>query len=432
MSDSIANTVLLNQQPVIGIIGLGYVGLPLAVAFSGRYETIGYDINETRISELKAGKDVTDEITSDQLMDGKNSLTISQSKKDLSQVNVFIITVPTPIDKNNLPDLEPLIEATKTVGTLLKKNDIVVYESTVFPGATEQLCTPILQETSGLSLNKEFYIAYSPERINPGDKNHTLKNITKVLAASEKEVAVYLKNIYLTIIDNVYLAESIQVAEAAKAIENTQRDINIAFMNELSMMFHAMGIDTQEVLKAAATKWNFLPFYPGLVGGHCIGVDPYYLIHKSQECGYFPELITRARQLNENMSEHITARILKMLALNKTHIVGAKILILGVTFKENCPDLRNTKVIPIIHQLKKYHAHVDVFDPWAKQTHQKDAAQINLVKKPNDNYQMIVIAVAHQIFIDMGVERIRKLLGPDGLLFDLKSVFEKYQVDARL
>ena len=422
-----------NDQHNIAIIGLGYVGLPLAVAFAKHYKTIGFDINPARIEELKQNHDSTLETTTQELKQAKN-LQFSANIDDLKSANIYIIAVPTPVDNNNLPDLSPLIKASLTVAKVLKKDDIVVYESTVYPGATEDVCAKILSENSGLQLNKDYFLGYSPERINPGDKINTLTTITKVVAASNKKTEQILHGIYAKIIDaGVFIAASIKVAEAAKAVENTQRDINIAFMNELSMMFNHMGIDTLDVIKAASTKWNFLPFKPGLVGGHCIGVDPYYLIHKSQESGYYPQLINTARRLNENMSQYVVDRFLKKLALSKIHIVNAKILVLGITFKENCPDLRNTRVVEIIQELQNCHAQIDVYDPWADAELTKKYYNIELTKQLTDNhYDAILLAVAHDEFIQLGSQTIRQSLKPNGILFDIKGMFSSEEVDERL
>ena len=425
-------TEVTRQEPRIAIIGLGYVGLPLAVSFSQHYPTVGYDIDSARVAELQQHHDSTAEVSREALQQASN-LTLSDAENSIAEANVYIITVPTPIDDNNLPDLGPLMGATRAIGGMLKKGDIVVFESTVYPGATEELCAPELETLSGLKLNRDFYVAYSPERINPGDKVHTLDSIIKVVSASDPTVAEHLKALYEKVVSaGVFVAKSIRVAEAAKAIENTQRDVNIAFMNELAMMFHAMGIDTLDVIETAATKWNFLPFSPGLVGGHCIGVDPYYLIHKSHECGYFPELIKHARRLNERMSSYVSERILKMLALHKIHIVGAKVLVLGLTFKENCPDLRNTKVIQIVEQLQGYHADVEVYDPWVDDLDQVKQKGISIVPKPGDQYDLVVLAVAHKQFKETGIETIRSWLKPEGLIFDLKGVFSQDDVDERL
>ncbi len=417
------------EQINIAVIGLGYVGLPLAVALAVHYPVVGYDINSERIDQLKKHQDLTQEVSSEELKQTKQ-LTFSANQTDLKVANYFIITVPTPVDSNNTPDLSPLINASELVGSILSEGDTVIYESTVYPGATEGVCAEILAAQSGLVLNQGFFVGYSPERINPGDKINTLSSIVKVVSGSSPETARRVNALYETIITaGTHLAPSIKVAEAAKAIENTQRDINIAFMNELSMMFHEMEIDVLEVIEAAATKWNFLKFTPGLVGGHCIGVDPYYLIHKSQEKGYFPQLITTARRINENMSAYVSERILKLMALHQKHIVSAKVLILGLTFKENCPDLRNTRVVEIIEQLQKYHAQIDVYDPWVDQ---EAAAEINqpLTNDPAAaSYDLVVLAVAHEQFINANP---RAYLKADGVLFDLKGLLPEDWVDERL
>jgi len=423
----------MNNNYKISIIGLGYVGLPLAVAFSKHYPTIGYDINSNRVKELQSGEDSTLEITPKELREAKQ-LSFTTVLDDISESNIYIITVPTPVDSNNLPELFPLEQASIAIGSILKKGDIVVYESTVFPGATEEYCAKILEQNSQLILNKDFTIGYSPERINPGDKVHTLKTIIKVVAASNKKTELILEQIYTKIIDaGVFMAKSIKVAEASKAVENTQRDMNIAFMNELAVMFNHMGIDTLDVIETASTKWNFLPFTPGLVGGHCIGVDPYYLIHKSQESGYYPQLITTARRINESMSQYVVDRFLKKLALSRIHIVNAKILILGLTFKENCPDLRNTRVVEIVDELIKCHANVDIIDPWASQSQAKEFFDIDLTDKPKNNfYDAILLSVSHKQFIQMGEKVIRKFLNNDGIIFDIKGMLPSESVDERL
>ncbi len=423
----------MNKNKKIAIVGLGYVGLPLAVAFSAHYPTLGYDINQKRIDELKSFKDSTLETTTEQLQQALQ-LSFSSDLNDISKANIYIITVPTPVDSNNLPELSPLEKASIAIGSILKKGDVVVYESTVYPGATEEYCAKILERESGLILNQDFTLGYSPERINPGDKVHTLQTIIKVVAASDKKTEALLEDLYSKIIDaGVFMAKSIQVAEAAKAVENTQRDMNIAFMNELSVMFNHMGIDTLDVIKTASTKWNFLPFTPGLVGGHCIGVDPYYLIHKSQESGYYPQLITTARRINESMSQYVVDRFLKKLALSRVHIVNAKVLILGLTFKENCPDLRNTRVVEIIDELSNCHANVDVFDPWADTIQAKEFFGLQLqdtLKK--GYYDAILLTVSHKQFIEMGEKGIKNLLNDKGIVFDIKGMLPSESVDERL
>ena len=423
----------MNNKHKIAIVGLGYVGLPLAVAFARHYETIGYDINQNRIDELEQFKDSTLETTSEELKSAKY-LSYTSDLQKIKEANVFIITVPTPVDSNNLPELSPLKNASEAIGSILKKGDIVVYESTVFPGATEEYCANILEEESGLKLNSDFSLGYSPERINPGDKVHTLQTITKVVAASNSETESVLTELYSKIIDaGVFLASSIKVAEASKAVENTQRDMNIAFMNELAVMFNHMGIDTLDVIKTASTKWNFLPFTPGLVGGHCIGVDPYYLIHKSQESGYYPQLITTARRINESMSQYVVDRFLKKLALSKVHIVNANVLVMGITFKENCPDLRNTKIVEIVNELEACHACIDVHDPWADVQDAKRFLNVDIqMNLQNGFYDAIILAVSHKQFIEMGEKKIRNLLKPNGIIFDLKGMLPSDAVDERL
>lgn len=415
----------------IAVVGLGYVGLPLALALSEHFPTIGYDLNASRIKALKQHHDHTREVCTQQL--ATSDVQLTDNSHDLADANVFIITVPTPVDSNHTPDLSPLLAASETIGGLLKKGDVVIYESTVYPGATEGICADTLQNASGLRLNKDFFLGYSPERINPGDKVNTLQTIVKVVAGSTPETAERINQIYQKIIPaGTHMAPTIQVAEAAKAIENTQRDINIAFMNELSMMFHEMNIDVLDVIAAASTKWNFLPFKPGLVGGHCIGVDPYYLIHQSQQRGYFPQLITTARRLNENMSSYVSERILKLMALHSKHIVKSRILILGVTFKENCPDLRNTRVVEIKAQLERYHAHVDVCDPWADEEDLKQEYGIELTQKPQaKSYDLVMLAVSHDCFKEAAYQP-RQFCVNDGLVFDLKGSLPKPEVDARL
>ena len=413
----------------IAVIGLGYVGLPLAMALAEHYSVVGFDINSQRIEQLKNHQDTTHEVSAKQLQQTER-LSFSDSEADIKSANHYIITVPTPVDSNNTPDLSPLINASELVGSMLSHGDTVIYESTVYPGATEGVCAKILAAQSDLLLNQGFFVGYSPERINPGDKVNTLSSIVKVVSGSNPETAQRVNALYQKIITaGTHLAPSIKVAEAAKAIENTQRDINIAFMNELSMMFHEMNIDVLEVIEAASTKWNFLKFTPGLVGGHCIGVDPYYLIHKSQENGYFPQLITTARRINENMSAYVSERILKLMALQKKHIVSARVLIMGLTFKENCPDLRNTRVVEIVQQLQKYHAQIDVYDPWVDPT---EAAEIHqpLVAEPDAGaYDLVVLAVAHNQFIQTNP---RVYLKDDGVLFDLKGLLPEDWVDERL
>ncbi len=426
--------MLNSNNTKIAIIGLGYVGLPLAVEFGKQYITLGFDINASRINELKSGLDRTLETNAEELASAKY-LSYSFNVDDLNQCNVFIVTVPTPIDQANRPNLTPLIKASESVGKILKKNDIVIYESTVFPGATEEICVPILEKLSGLTFNKDFYCGYSPERINPGDKQHRLPNIKKVTSGSTPEIAEAIDQLYKQIISaGTHKAFSIKVAEAAKVIENTQRDLNIALMNELSLIFNKMGIDTLQVLEAAGSKWNFLPFRPGLVGGHCIGVDPYYLTHKAQEVGYNPEVILAGRRINDSMASHVADETVKLM-LRKGHpVLGSKVLILGLTFKENCPDVRNTKVVDIIKGLKSYSAHVDVYDPWVDVAEAKHEYGLDcLTQVPvKGQYAAIVLAVGHEQFIALGPQGIKALGQPGAVIYDVKSILPIGDSDARL
>ena len=417
----------------IGVIGLGYVGLPLAVEFGKGTKTLGFDINQQRIEELGNGKDRTLEVDSEELAEAKN-LSFSSSLDDLRDCNFFIVTVPTPIDEHKQPDLTPLIKASTALGQVIPRDSIVVFESTVYPGATEEVCIPIIEKESGLVFNKDFYVGYSPERINPGDKEHRLPTIKKVTSGSTPDVAKFVNEVYSSIITaGTYLASSIKVAEAAKVIENTQRDVNIALINELALIFNRMDIDTIEVLEAAGTKWNFLPFRPGLVGGHCIGVDPYYLTHKAQAIGYNPEMILSGRRINDGMGPYVAECVVKQMTQNKIHTVDSKILILGFTFKENCPDVRNTRVIDIVQEFDSYHANVDVYDPWVDPEEAKEeygVTPINELQK--GTYDAIIVAVAHQEFVKMGIDAIRTLGKDQHILFDVKHVFPKQDVDARL
>lgn len=421
------------NKTTIGIIGMGYVGLPLAVEFGKQIPTIGFDINQVRINELIAGKDGTLEATEEELLQAKN-LKYTCDVKDLQNCNVYIVTVPTPINQHKWPDLRPLEGASATLGQVLKKNDIVIYESTVYPGATEEVCIPVLERESGLIFNRDFFVGYSPERINPGDKQHRVTNILKITSGSTPETAEFIDKLYGRIIQaGTYKASSIKVAEAAKVIENTQRDVNIALINELAHIFNRVGIDTLEVLEAAGTKWNFLPFRPGLVGGHCIGVDPYYLTHKAQEAGYQPVVIPASRAINEGMGEYVADRVIRLMARKQIQIVGGKILILGISFKENCPDLRNTRVIDIIERLNEYQLEVDVYDPWVDRKEAKSEYNIDLIEQPgNGKYDAIIVAVAHNEFRDQGAADIRKYGKANHALFDVKYVFPKNEVDERL
>lgn len=417
----------------IAVIGLGYVGLPLAVEFGKQHSVVGFDINASRIAALMAGTDHTLEVSNEELAVAIH-LRYSSDIQTLKDCNFFIVTVPTPIDNSKQPDLTPLITASKAVGSLLKKDDIVVYESTVYPGATEEVCVPVLEEVSGLILNQDFYAGYSPERINPGDKEHRVTNILKVTAGSTPEIADFVDEVYnLIITAGTHKAPSIRVAEAAKVIENTQRDVNIALINELAVIFNKMGIDTEAVLKAAGTKWNFLPFRPGLVGGHCIGVDPYYLTHKAQAIGHNPEIILAGRRLNDSMGEYVVTQLVKTMIKKRIQIEGAKVLVLGLSFKENCPDVRNTKVIDIVHELQKYNAEIDVHDPWIDANEAKREYSITPISQLlSKQYDGIIIAVAHEQFIKMGIEKIRALGKDNHVIYDLKYLFTKEDTDIRL
>ena len=417
----------------IAMIGLGYVGLPLAVEFGKKYKTVGFDINEPRIKELKSGVDNTLEVEPE-LLASADKLSYSNNTDDIKDCNIYIVTVPTPIDKHKRPDLTPLVKASEMLGPILNKDDIVIYESTVYPGATEEVCIPILENLSGLTYNEDFFAGYSPERINPGDKEHRVTNILKVTSGSNEEVAEFVDELYASIITaGTHKASSIQVAEAAKVIENTQRDVNIALINELALIFNKLGIDTLEVLEAAGTKWNFLPFRPGLVGGHCISVDPFYLTHKAQEIGYHPQVILSGRQINDGMGAYVAETVVKMMTQRKIHVVGANILMMGLAFKENCPDLRNTRVVDIIEELDSYHANVDIYDPWVNADEAEHEYGVRTIDKPKtDHYDAIIMAVGHQEFLDMGADEIRALGHKDHILYDVKCVLPKEKVDARL
>ena len=425
---------MLNVNDIkIAVIGLGYVGLPLAAEFGKHRPVIGFDINQQRINELASGVDHTLEVSQEELAEA-TQLSYSADMNELKDCNFFIVTVPTPIDAYKQPDLTPLIKASEAIGSVLKQGDIVVYESTVYPGATEEVCIPVLEKVSGLTFNQDFYAGYSPERINPGDKEHRVTNILKVTAGSTPEVADLVDDVYnLVITAGTHKAASIKVAEAAKVIENTQRDVNIALINELAVIFNKMGIDTQAVLEAAGTKWNFLPFRPGLVGGHCIGVDPYYLTHKAQAIGYNPEIILAGRRLNDGMGEYVTTQLIKTMIKKRIQVEGAKVLILGLSFKENCPDVRNTKVIDIVHELQEYNIDVDVYDPWVDASEAEHEYGIAPISEPSANqYDSIILAVAHREFAQMGVSAIRKLGRDNHVLYDLKYLFAKDETDIRL
>ncbi|MGB5719031.1 MAG: Vi polysaccharide biosynthesis UDP-N-acetylglucosamine C-6 dehydrogenase TviB [Gammaproteobacteria bacterium] len=417
----------------IGIIGLGYVGLPLAVEFGKQYPTIGLDLKEERVQELAAGEDSTREVTGDELAEAKQ-LSFSSSAEALADCNVFIVTVPTPIDSHNQPDLSCLRSASETVGRLIKKGDVAIYESTVFPGATEEVCIPVIESVSGLEFNKDFFAGYSPERINPGDKEHRVSSILKVTSGSNPEVGDYVDALYGSIITaGTHRASSIRVAEASKVIENTQRDLNIALINELALICNQLGIDTEEVLIAAGTKWNFLPFRPGLVGGHCIGVDPYYLTHKAQEVSYHPEVILAGRRLNDDMGKYITQQVIKLMMNHKIQVSGSRVLVLGLTFKENCPDLRNSRVIDIVTELAKYDVLVDVHDPMVDVDNAREEYNMELVTEPQPGvYDAVIIAVAHDQFRDIGAEKLRALCKDGGVLYDVKYLLPAAAVDGRL
>ena len=413
----------------IGIIGLGYVGLPLAVEFGKKIDVIGFDINKTRIEELKKGHDRTLEVEPENLK-ASNKLVYSSDLADLKTANIFIVTVPTPVDEYKKPDLRPIESASRTVGQVLKKGDIVIYESTVYPGCTEEICVPILEKTSGLKFNVDFFCGYSPERINPGDKVHRLTTIKKVTSGSTPAVAERIDQLYQKIVEaGTYKASSIKVAEAAKVIENSQRDLNIAFVNELALIFERIGIDTHEVLTAAGTKWNFLPFKPGLVGGHCIGVDPYYLTHKAESLGYHPQVILSGRRINDNMGIYIAGRVIKLMAKNELPIKNGKVLIMGITFKENCPDIRNSRVIDVINELRSFGVSLDIYDPHADSEEVKHEYGVELVRTLDKKYHAVVLAVAHEDFLEMDLSTISE---PNAVVYDVKGAFGKEKVTARL
>jgi UDP-N-acetyl-D-galactosamine dehydrogenase len=417
----------------IGVVGLGYVGLPLAVEFGKHFETIGFDVNPQRVAQLRKGRDSTLEVSPEELR-AAQQLTFTTDLEGLRRCRVFIVTVPTPIDGYKRPDLSPLVRASESVGTVLSRDAVVIYESTVYPGCTEEVCVPILERVSGLKFNRDFFAGYSPERINPGDKEHRLTTITKVTSGSTPEVAEFVDQLYGRIVAaGTHRASSIRVAEAAKVIENTQRDVNIALINELALIFNRLGIDTEEVLQAAGSKWNFLPFRPGLVGGHCIGVDPYYLTHKAQEIGYHPEMILAGRRLNDNMALHVAAQITRLMAAKRIHVKGARVLMLGMTFKENCPDIRNSKVVDVVRELHKQGARVEVYDPWANAAECRHEYGLNPVRalKPN-RYDAAVVAVAHRQFRELGARGVRRLCRRRHVLYDIKHVFPAAAVDGRL
>ena len=417
----------------IAVIGLGYVGLPLAVEFGKKVPVIGFDIHKKRIEELQSGQDHTLEVSSEELQQA-TQLSYSANLDDLKSCNFFIVTVTTPIDDYKQPDLTPLIKASTSIGQVLKKGDVVVYESTVYPGATEEDCIPVLEKVSGLKFNQDFFAGYSPERINPGDKLHRVTNILKITSGSTPEVADFVDQVYNLIIEaGTHKATSIKVAEAAKVIENTQRDVNIALINELAVIFNKMGIDTEAVLKAAGTKWNFLPFRPGLVGGHCIGVDPYYLTHKAQSIGYHPEIILAGRRLNDGMGAYVVTQLVKAMIKKKIQVEGARVLVLGLSFKENCPDIRNTKIIDIVNELQEYNIQADVYDPWVDtQEAQHEYGITPIASLEQGQYDAVILAVAHEQFKAMGATDIRALAKPEHILYDLKYVLEQSESDIRL
>ena len=417
----------------IAIIGLGYVGLPLAVEFGKKYQTLGFDINKARIDELKSGTDNTLEVSDEELASTKN-LSFSCEVEELTNSNVYIVTVPTPIDGHKQPDLTPLIKASEMLGKVVGKGDIIIYESTVYPGATEEACIPVVERVSGLTFNQDFYAGYSPERINPGDKEHRVTNILKVTSGSTPEIATIVDDLYRSIIiAGTHKASSIKVAEAAKVIENTQRDVNIALINELSIIFNKLNIDTLEVLEAAGTKWNFLPFRPGLVGGHCIGVDPYYLTHKAQSVGYHPEMILAGRRLNDGMGAYVVSQLVKNMLHKRIQVEGANVLVMGLTFKENCPDLRNTKIVDVVSELKEYNMNVDITDPWCSTEQAEDEYNLSLTDEPKLNsYDAIILAVSHNEYRAMGADEIRALGKSNHVLYDLKYILPKGSVDMRL
>lgn len=426
-------SILKEEQLVIGIVGLGYVGLPLAVEFAKHYQTIGLDINAMRIDELRAGRDSSLEVSPDELTSAR-TLDFTADPADLRRCNVYVVTVPTPITEHKTPDLRPLIGASDMLGEVLSEGNVVIYESTVYPGATEEVCVPLLEAGSGLRMNQGFFVGYSPERINPGDKEHRLRTIKKVTSGSTPETADFVDRLYGSIIEaGTHKASSIRVAEAAKVIENTQRDVNIALINELALIFNRLGIDTEEVLEAAGSKWNFLPFRPGLVGGHCIGVDPYYLTHKAQEIGYHPEIILAGRRLNDSMGAFVASEVVKLMTRRGGCANGARVLLLGLTFKENCPDLRNTRVIDIASELNAYGIRCDVCDPWASASEARTEYGIELVQPTaGSDYDAIILAVAHRQFAEMGIDGLRAFGKAGAAFYDVKHLFHRDAVDGRL
>jgi UDP-N-acetyl-D-glucosamine/UDP-N-acetyl-D-galactosamine dehydrogenase len=418
----------------VAVIGLGYVGLPLAYEFAKGRDVVGFDINTKRIADLKNGNDRTREVSSEELSNSPR-LHFTSDTADLKTCNFYIVTVPTPIDEHKIPDLLPLVSASKMLGTVLKRGDIVVYESTVYPGATEGTCVPILEQVSGLKFNIDFFAGYSPERVNPGDKLHKIPLIKKVTSGSTPEIAEIVNDLYGTIITaGTFKASSIAIAEAAKVIENTQRDLNIALMNEFALIFGILGIDTQEILAAAATKWNFLPFKPGLVGGHCIGVDPYYLTYRAQEVGYHPEVILAGRRINDRMGKHVSECVIKLMLRKGIHVAGSRVLVLGLAFKENCPDIRNSRVVDVIEEMRSFNTHVDVYDPWVSSEEASHEYGLQMLPAINNRepYDAIIVAVGHSEFASMGVEKLRAICAPNAVIYDIKSIFDKSATDGRL
>ena len=421
------------EKPIICVVGLGYVGLPLAVEFGKHYETVGFDINKERVQQLKCGLDSTRELD-EALLTEATELIFTTDEDAIKKCDIYVVTVPTPVDKNKNPDLSPLISASEMLGKAIDVNNIVIFESTVYPGVTEEVCAPIITMASKLELNRDYFLGYSPERINPGDKKHRVSDIVKITSGSTPGVAAYIDKIYSSIITaGTFRASSIKVAEAAKVIENTQRDINIALMNELAIIFSRLNIDTSEVLEAACTKWNFLPFKPGLVGGHCISVDPYYLTHKAQEVGYNPEIITAGRRINDSMAGFVTSEVLKLMLRERIEIIDSRVLIFGLTFKENCPDTRNTRVIDIVHEFQSYNAVVDVYDPWIEDLDEMSSQRINIISElKRDYYDAIIVAVAHDEFRNFAIEEVRALGREKNIIYDVKSLFPAGQVSGRL
>lgn len=423
----------LSKTPKLAIIGLGYVGLPLAVEFGKQLDCVGFDIQQQRIDELRSGIDNTLETSPEELQQAKG-LSYSRDAADIRDCDIYIVTVPTPIDGSNQPDLTPLIKASELVGSVISANNVVIYESTVYPGCTEESCIPVIEQVSGLTFNTDFFAGYSPERINPGDKTHRVTNIVKVTSGSNPTVANYVDQLYRRIVTvGTHLASSIKVAEASKVIENTQRDVNIALVNELALIFNRLQINTEDVLEAAGTKWNFLPFRPGLVGGHCIGVDPYYLVHKAEQAGYHPQIIAASRRINDKMGSLVATEVMRLMTQKRIHVVDANVLILGLAFKENCPDLRNTRVTDIAGELEQCNVNVDIYDPWVSSQEAKHVFDITMVETLEaERYDAVILAVAHEQFQAMGIDEIRQLTRNKGVIFDIKYLFSADVVDGRL